>query len=301
MLSHSVRSWIEDATDARVASDAVLPGATSSALHSVVVESDGQRRSLVLRRFTNREWVRREPDVAVREAASLQHATRAGLPAPALIATDRDGSYCGVPATLVALMPGSVVLQPDKDNWPEWLDGLARAAAQIHRVDAAGFRWSYRRYNEGESLAVPGWSKHPEAWRRAIDVVHTAAPSYRSCFVHRDYHPSNVLWSNGRVSGVVDWVNGCRGPAGIDVAWCRHNLANLHGVSAADDFLAAYIAAAGSDFRYEPYWDLMSVVELLPGPPSMYEGWRAAGLPNISNTEMRERVDLYVASVVARL
>jgi aminoglycoside phosphotransferase (APT) family kinase protein len=299
MLSHSVRSWIEDATDARVASDAVLPGATSSALHSVVVESDGQRRSLVLRRFTNREWVRREPDVAVREAASLQHATRAGLPAPALIATDRDGSYCGVPATLVALMPGSVVLQPD--NWTEWLDGLARAAAQIHRVDAAGFRWSYRRYNEGESLAVPGWSKHPEAWRRAIDVVHTAAPSYRSCFVHRDYHPSNVLWSNGRVSGVVDWVNGCRGPAGIDVAWCRHNLANLHGVSAADDFLAAYIAAAGSDFRYEPYWDLMSVVELLPGPPSMYEGWRAAGMPNISNTEMRERVDLYVASVVARL
>ena len=110
-----------------------------------------------------------------------------------------------------------------------------------------------------------------------------------------------MLWSNGRVSGVVDWVNGCRGPAGIDVAWCRHNLANLHGVSVADDFLAAYIAAAGSDFRYEPYWDLMSVVELLPGPPSMYEGWRAAGMPNISNTEMRERVDLYVASVVARL
>ena len=299
MLSHNVRSWIEDATGARVASDAILPGATSSALHSVVVESNGQRQGLVLRRFTNREWVRREPDVAVREAASLQHATRAGLPAPTLIATDRDGSHCGVPATLVTMIPGNVILQPQ--NWSEWLAGLARAAAQIHRVDAAGFRWSYRRYNEGESLAVPGWSKHPEAWRRAIDVVHGAAPPFRSCFVHRDYHPSNVLWSDGRVSGVVDWVNGCRGPAGIDVAWCRHNLANLHGVQAADDFLAAYIAAAGSDFRYEPYWDLMSVVELLPGPPSMYEGWRAAGMPNISNTEMRERVDQYVQSVVARL
>ncbi len=243
--------------------------------------------------------MRREPDVAVHEAASLQHATRADLPVPELVATDRDGSYCGVPATLVSLIPGDVVLQPA--NWDEWLGGLAAAAAKIHRVDAAGFRWSYRRYNEGVSLAVPGWSKHPEAWKRAIDVVHGAAPSFRSCFVHRDYHPSNVLWSNGRVSGVVDWVNGCRGPAGIDVAWCRHNLANLHGVSVADDFLAAYIAAAGSDFRYEPYWDLMSVVELLPGPPSMYEGWRAAGMPNISNTEMRERVDLYVESVVARL
>ncbi len=119
--------------------------------------------------------------------------------------------------------------------------------------------------------------------------------------MHRDYHPSNVLWWNGRISGVVDWVNGCRGPAGIDVAWCRHNLANLHGVSAADDFLSAYFAAAGSEFEYDPYWDLMSVVELLPGPPSMYEGWRASGLPDISGALLRERVDLYVASVVARL
>lgn len=282
-----------------MASVAALPGATSSALHSVAVESNGQRRSLVLRRFTNRDWVRREPDVALREAASLQHATRAGLPVPELVATDRDGSYCGVPATLATMMPGEVVLRPA--NWKEWLDGLAGAAAKIHRVDAAGFPWSYRRYNEGESLSVPGWSKHPDAWKLAIQIVHRAAPSFRSCFVHRDYHPSNVLWSSGRVSGIVDWVNGCRGPAGIDVAWCRHNLANLHGVSTADDFLDAYIAAAGSDFNYDPYWDLMSVIELLPGPPSMYEGWRAAGFPNISNTTMRERVDAYVASVVARL
>jgi aminoglycoside phosphotransferase (APT) family kinase protein len=299
MLSHNVRSWIETAADGRVTSVAVIPGATSSVLHRVDVESNGVRRSLVLRRFTKNEWVREEPDVAVRESVSVQHATRAGLAAPELVATDRDGSYCGVPATLVTLLRGDVVLLPA--DWKEWLNGLARAAAQIHRVDAAGFRWKYRRYNDRVALQVPRWSHQPDAWRKAIDVVQGVAPSYRECFVHRDYHPSNVLWSNGRVSGVVDWVNACRGPAGIDVAWCRHNLANLHGVSVADDFLAAYIAASGSDFEYDPYWDLMSVVELLPGPPSMYKGWRAAGVPNISNAVMRERVDLYVASVVARL
>jgi len=299
MLSHNVRRWIEDAAGGRVTSVAVLPGATSSALHSVAVESSGQMRRLVLRRFTNDAWVRREPDVAVREAASVEQASRAGLPAPELIATDRDGLHCGVPATLVTMLDGEVVLRPA--NWSEWIEGLARSAAQIHRVDAAGFRWKYRRYNDRETLSVPRWSNQPEVWKKAIEAVQRPAPSYRECFVHRDYHPSNILWLNGRVSGVVDWVNGCRGPAGIDVAWCRHNLANLHGVSAADDFLAAYIAAAGSDFGYDPYWDLMSVVELLPGPPSMYEGWRASGLPNISDTVMRERVDLYVASVVARL
>jgi aminoglycoside phosphotransferase (APT) family kinase protein len=299
MLSHNVRSWIETAADCRVISVAVLPGATSSALHRVEVERNGKPLSLVLRRFTNDAWVRAEPDIAVREAASVQHATRAGLPAPELVATDRDGSYCGVPATLVTLIQGDVVLLPA--NRQEWIRGLAHAAAKIHRVDAAGFRWKYRGYNDRDSLQVPQWSQLPDAWRKAIDVVQGAAPSYRECFVHRDYHPSNVLWSNGRVSGVVDWVNACRGPAGIDVAWCRHNLANLHGVSVADEFLVAYIDAAGSDFEYDPHWDLMSVVELLPGPPSMYEGWRAVGVANISNAVMRERVDLYVASVVARL
>lgn len=299
MLSHNVRRWIEDTTGGRVTSVALLPGATSSALHSVEVESKGRLHSLVLRRFTNEAWVRQEPDIAVREAASVEHATRAGLPVPRLVGTDRDGSHCGVPATLVTMLHGDVVLRPT--NWNEWFNGLAHGAAQIHRVDAAGFRWKYRRYNDRDSLSVPRWSSQPEAWKIAIEVVQSPAPSYRECFVHRDYHPSNVLWLNDRVSGVVDWVNGCRGPAGIDVAWCRHNLANLHGVRAADDFLSAYIAAAGSDFEYEPYWDLMSVVELLPGPPSMYEGWRAGGVSNISDAVVRERVDLYVASVVARL
>ncbi|HEX9607022.1 MAG TPA: aminoglycoside phosphotransferase family protein [Gemmatimonadaceae bacterium] len=299
MLSENTRRWIEGATGASVVAVRVLPGATSSLLHAVEVEGPTGKRSLVLRRFVNEKWVKAEPDVAVREGMSLQHATRAGLPAPELIALDADGEHCGVPATLVTRLEGSVVLEPSDRE--EWLRGLAQTAARIHRVDAAGFRWKYRRYNEGATLTLPRWSKQQDAWAKAIEIVEGPPRSYSECFVHRDYHPSNVLWQNGRVSGVVDWVNGCRGPAGIDVAWCRHNLANLHGVPVADEFLAAYVAEAGSEFQYDPYWDLMSVVELLPGPPSMYEGWRATGIPNISNAVMRERVDEYVASVVARL
>jgi aminoglycoside phosphotransferase (APT) family kinase protein len=298
VLSENTRRWIEGATGARVISVAVLAGATSSLLHAVEVEGATGRRSLVLRRFVNEKWVKAEPDVAEREGMSLQLATSAGLPAPDPIALDANGEYCGVPATLVARLEGSVVLEPADRK--QWLRGLAETAARIHRVDAAGFRWKYRRYNEGASLTVPRWSKQLGAWGKAIEIVEGPPRSYAECFVHRDYHPGNVLWQNGRVSGVVDWVNGCRGPAGIDVAWCRHNLANLHGVSAADEFLAAYLTAAGSEFQYDPYWDLMSVVELLPGPPSMYEGWRASGVTNISNAVMRERVDDYVASVIAR-
>jgi aminoglycoside phosphotransferase (APT) family kinase protein len=298
-LSENTRRWIEGATGGRVLSSGVVPGATSSLLHTIEVEMDGEVHTVILRRFTDRNWTTREPDVAVREGRSLQQAVRAGLPAPRLIAIDAHGEHCGVPATLVSLVPGRVVLDPpDVDAW---LDGLAAAAAQIHRVDAAGFAWKYRRYNEAESLIVPRWTTQPEVWKTALDVVHGPQPPYRECFIHRDFHPSNVLWDGATVSGVVDWVNGCRGPAGIDVAWCRHNLANLHGVGVADHFLSCYIRQAGAEFSYEPYWDLMSVVELLPGPPRMYDGWRAAGGVNITDAVISERVDAYVASVVARL
>jgi Ser/Thr protein kinase RdoA (MazF antagonist) len=243
--------------------------------------------------------VKREPDLALREGMSLQHAVCASLPVPTLIALDASGEHCGVPATLVTRVSGKVILEPADRS--EWLRGLARSAFQIHRVEASGFRWKYRRYNDGARLSVPSWSQRQDAWKKAIEIVEGPAPTYRECFIHRDYHPSNVLWVDDRVSGVVDWVNGCRGPAGIDVAWCRHNLANLHSVKVADEFLAAYIAEAGPDFRYDPYWDLRSVVELLPGPPLMYDGWRAAGVGPISGALMRERVDAYVASVVARV
>lgn len=299
MVSENVRRWIERATGSRVVATAAMPAATSSRLDDVELEDGTVRRHVVLRRFTDEKWVKREPDLAIHEGVCLQHAKRAGLPVPAAVAVDARGDDCGVPATLVEKIDGTVVLEGKDPR--HWLRGLAESAAQIHRVEASGFRWKYRRYNDRERLSVPAWSKKQSAWKRAIEIVQTPAPPYRECFIHRDFHPSNVLWQNGTVSGVVDWVNGCRGPAGIDVAWCRHNLANLHGGSIADEFLSAYIEAAGAEFDYDPYWDLMSVVELLPGPPTMYEGWRAVGMAHIKSDTMRERVDDYVASVIDRL
>jgi aminoglycoside phosphotransferase (APT) family kinase protein len=298
-LSLDTQRWIESAARGPVTAITAMPGATSSLLHRIDVRDADGVRSLVLRRFTDRDWTKREPDVAIREARSLQHATRAGLPAPQLIALDAKGEHCGVPATLASMVPGNVVLEPE--NQELWLDGLAAAAAQIHRVDAAGFPWKYKRYNDAEPLVVPRWSSQPDVWKKVIDTVNGPRPSFRECFIHRDYHPSNVLWENGVVSGVVDWVNGCRGPAGIDVAWCRHNLANLHSVRVADDFLAAYIRRAGTDFDYDPYWDLMTVVEMLPGPPGMYDGWLAGGVKHIPGATIVERLGAYVTSVVDRL
>ncbi|MGC4378585.1 aminoglycoside phosphotransferase family protein [Fictibacillus sp. Mic-4] len=87
---------------------------------------------------------------------------------------------------------------------------------------------------------MPEWSKHQEEWWKVIQCVTEHYPDARNGFIHRDYHPCNVLWEDGRLTGVVDWVNACIGPAGVDAGHCSLNLALLYGADDADFFLNAY-------------------------------------------------------------
>jgi hypothetical protein len=62
---------------------------------------------------------------------------------------------------------------------------------------------------------------------------------------HGDYQQFNVLWEDGRLTGIVDWPNCATAPRGVDVGHCRLNLAVLFSADVADDYLAAYERAAG--------------------------------------------------------
>ena len=68
--------------------------------------------------------------------------------------------------------------------------------------------------------------------------------------MHRDFHPGNVLWRRGMVTGVVDWQAACTGPAVADVAHCRVNLLTF-GPDAAARFTALWQRAAGA--AYHPW------------------------------------------------
>lgn len=294
-------SWVAGCvgTSAVVESVSPLAGATSSSMHAVRVAHGGGVVEVVLRRFVDKEWLALEPDLALHEASNLLKAARAGVPTPELISFDEDGAFCGVPATLTTMLPGGVELLPS--NFDDWTYGLAETLAPVHALDARDYPWSFYPYIDLPNLGPPGWSQFPEHWERVIEIVGGPRPAAPECFIHRDYHPNNVLWKDRRVSGIVDWVNSCRGAAGFDVAWCRLNLAQLHGVDAADAFLDAYRSVAGTTFDYHPYWDLISIVEVLPGPPGVYAGWPAFGVLHLDEHIMRERVDAYLLSLVARL
>ncbi len=293
--------WVAGCVGAGASVESVTPlaGATSSSLHAVRVRHGGSVVGLVLRRFVDAGWLASEPDLALHEASSLRKAARAGVPTPGLVAFDEDGSHCGVPATLTTLLPGRVELKPS--DFEGWTRQLAEAVARVHALGAEDHPWDYFPYVDARALEPPRWSESPGMWEQAVEVVRGPRPLSGECFIHRDYHPNNVLWRGSRLSGVVDWVNACRGAAGFDVAWCRLNLAKLHGLAAADKFLSAYRSAAGSGFVYDPYWDLIALVEVLPGPPDVYSGWPAHGVKHLDDALMRARVDAYLSSVLARL
>lgn len=276
-----------------------LAGATSSSLWRLRVEGGGRELNLVLRLFTKAEWLAEEPDLARHEAASLERAGLTRVSVPELTAVDEDGSECGVPAVLMTALPGEVVLRPR--SMDRWLKEMAEALARIHAAPADRHAWRYRTYNDVQALHPPTWSARRREWERAIEIVQGPRPRPRACFIHRDYHPTNVLWEGDLLSGVVDWVNACLGAPGIDVGHCRLNLAGLHGPDVADGFLLAYRQAAGGAFGYDPYWDLLSLIECLPGPDEVYSGWPAFGVRDLTVAIMRERLDEYVSRVAAEV
>lgn len=174
-----------------------LPGATSSDVYAVSVE--GTRR-FVLRLFTNAQWLADEPDLAEHEAAALRRAERAGLAAPRPIARGA-AAQCGVPAILMTHLPGSVDLH--ELSRPAALHALAQMLAKINAVEAHDFPWRYRSWRSADDSATLQWLDDAPLRAKLRAVADADPPAYAPAFVHRDFHPVNVLWQGPDRKSVV--------------------------------------------------------------------------------------------------
>ena len=66
-----------------------------------------------------------------------------------------------------------------------------------------------------------------------------------------------MLWSRGRLTGVVDWPFASMGPREIDAGHCRLNLAAIFSVEWAERFRVIYEAEAG--YTLDPWWDVHAI------------------------------------------
>lgn len=250
------RAWVGRAVGSPVVSVRRLAGASSTAVHLLALR--GGRR-LVLRRYAWPGFQADEPFAAQREVDGLRWAGSHGLSVPEVVASDPTGDDVGdgVAALLMTRLPGTALAHPD-------LRAMAETAAAIHSTPADRLGHDYFPWYRTTVSSPPPAARQPRLWDRAIAHWHSSMPQYRPMLLHRDFHPGNVLWSRGRLGGVVDWVNACRGPAGCDLAHCCWNLRRLHGGGddgehAAGRFLGAYESVTGETLH--PYWELASTLE----------------------------------------
>jgi aminoglycoside phosphotransferase (APT) family kinase protein len=255
VLSERVLRWVKDATGARPVGSEALAGATSSSVFSLTFDDGTQR---VLRQHTNDEWLANEPDLAAREAIALRALTDSAVIAPTLIAVDESGEFCGRPAVLMTKLAG----EPDMGSRARFR-ALAGTLPPLHAWPVPGGLPAFMPYQEQAQRSVPAWTSIPQVWAAAIDVCASPSPSGPIAFIHRDYHPGNVLFEGDRLTGIVDWVNACAGPPEIDIAHCRINIALAHGLDAADEFAAVATAMyADADPKRQAYWDLVDCLDL---------------------------------------
>ncbi len=195
-----------------------MTGGIVAAVHRLTVEHvpSGRRELVVLRQYEHHGDVERE-------AVILGQVAGAGLLAPRLLAASATGAGAGGhPALLMTRLPGRADLSPGDPG--RWLGQMADMAARIHQ--AAITLPARDRQDHGPwRPAVPASAARPGSWRALGRALAEPAPPYQQQFTHGDFQHFNLLWSRGRLTGVVDWGSAESGPPDIDVGHCRLNLA----------------------------------------------------------------------------
>lgn len=302
VLSEATEQWVTAQMKLRTKSNATpiiktverLQGGMSSNMFHIRFEkllSEKAAEEVVLRQITNQEWLIEEPDLIVHEKAALQTADQLPIPTPQFIAADPDGTISGLPSLLMTALEGQATLM--QQDRKEYLKSLAKTLSLLHEYPMTTFPYFYYPYQSEEDLILPSWTAFPQEWQALLEVRCMKQSDIPYVWIHRDFHPNNMLTKNNQVIGIVDWVNACMGPAGIDVAHCRWNLAMIYGPEAAAFFLKAYQNYSPS-FAYDVYWDVVALFDVLTDPLEVYEGWVLFGPEGMTEGLMKERMDAYM-------
>ncbi|MEU8434400.1 aminoglycoside phosphotransferase family protein [Streptomyces sp. NPDC029216] len=306
----ATRAWVERALPdgERIEGAAPLRGGWTSQMRRLELDGGAAGpRSLVLRSFVRPFYLRHAEGLLTREADVLRLLDGTDVPAASLVAVDPTARHCDHPSLLMSLLPGTVRLDDEEAGRRAGL--LARRLLDIHRLPVSGRDRprAYQAWTSADRVTPPAHTGRPQLWRRAVDVIRREPPEYRACFLHRDFHPGNVLFEGAgeelRISGVVDWVETSWGPADLDVAHCSTALALLHGVAAGTAFADRY-AEEGGTLAEDPadhlYWRLLDALAFAPDAEKVAVPWRALGRTDLTTELLTDRLERYLEALFER-
>ena len=218
----------------------------------------------VLRLMTEEPWRTHGVELTARERVAQRVLADTEVPAPTSLAVDAD--VAGAAAHLMSRLPGAPRQVIDDAAVRE----MARLLGAIHAVRPEEPFRTFQSWAWEAKWVVPSWSRHPGSWHQAFEALAGTAPDYAPTFLHRDFSHRNLLWDDGSITGVVDWVETSTGPAGLDAAHAATNLAVAFGNGPAETFLQHWSETSGTPI--ERHWLVMDAVGFLPPPgrPPMF-------------------------------
>ncbi|MCG5213529.1 aminoglycoside phosphotransferase family protein [Streptosporangium sp. KLBMP 9127] len=304
----ATRSWVEKGLPEgdRIEHVERLRGGWTSEMRRLNIVGPHGARSLVLRSFVKLFYRQHAEGLLSREADILTLLKDTDVSAATLQAVDATAQHCDHPSLLMSLLPGNVRL--DEDGAEQRADLMARQLVRIHQVQVTEQTRPrpYQAWTSPERVRMPEGTDRPELWHRAVDIIRRDPPDYRACFLHRDFHPGNVLFANTnglRVSGIVDWVETSWGPADLDVAHCSTALALLHGAPAGMLFADRYVAAGGrltTDPAAHLYWRVLDALAFAPDAEKVAGPWRELGRTDLTSTLLTARLEGYLQELFTR-
>jgi homoserine kinase type II len=159
--------------------------------------------------------------------ALMEEAADAGLPAPRPISKPGGEvltELAGKPAALLTFLPGRDIAEPGPRQALEAGAFLAKlhgttGRSKLHRPNTMGLSsWQAMAKRLGGELHRFGRGLEAEI----IDVLaelEAADPSgLPEGAIHADYFPDNILWSDGEISGVIDFYFACTERLAYDLA-----------------------------------------------------------------------------------
>lgn len=241
------------------------------------VDTGNPATSVVVRQFPA------DDPGASSEQRVLRALDRLGGLAPVLLGGDLDGRWSRYPTSLISWLDGRADITPTDPGG--WARELGRALAAVHAVPAGRLGGLASVFDGGGgSPEILGGPLAAEVRSRWSEVV--AAPEV---LTHGDYWSGNVIWRDGRLTGVVDWSAGSRGPRGFDLGWCRLDLVLLFDEGIADEFLAAYEAGAGQAVGEMLLWDCWAVARSDDAVGSWVPNYLPLGRADLDEDELRRR------------
>ncbi|MFC9268674.1 alpha/beta fold hydrolase [Streptomyces zhihengii] len=297
----ATRTWVAERLGAgrTVTGTRLLHGGWSSQMRRLALD-DGT--AVVQRAFVKPFFRRHAPGLLAREASVLALlAGQEGVTAPGLVAVDATAEHCDHPTLLMSALPGRV--RVDEGDLDRRLDLLAAQLVRVHGVVPAERPRTYQAWTSPDRVRTPGGP----LWERAVDVLRRDPPPYEGRFLHRDFHPGNVLFTGTgpklRVTGVVDWVETSWGPADLDVAHCSTALALLHGPAYGLEFRERYEAHGGHGLADGPdhlYWRLLDALHYCPDAAKFAGPWRDLGRHDLTSEVLAARLEAYVDGLLRR-